>query len=549
MKSLARRLSLPGLLVLCSFVQRAAADPGIPITAAHANGDYQEADNEIDILMLSRRKLKVQVDLQNNYQSPSGPSAAFGFSIGTAQLSGDTATYVDPENPSCRISLKFLPNNKLEASQIGEGACPFSPRTSPNGTYRKAKGVPKFNLDSGERPPKVLPGTLSPTAAADLEALATTAGLDRADAQTLSNIAHLARQGLEPIAARRAELETALKAQRAEFTKHVQAGAAAARKLGTPGKGSPTAASSAQLTATRGEYSQALVLGDALGRQISELRASEDQMAKLVATAANAATEATASSKEAASAAALIKPLETLFAALAKKTKAAADAQMAATAAAKSKQAQADASEAKIAAAATAADAKQALTLAAVGSPTDYPARRIRVTKDDDKLKSQVTDARSALAKIDGAQAPKPARPAPMKQCDLRKVDWKNYSYSSFHEVKDGGWSEETSDGTNSWSVSDPEYFDLDGDGVPEALIAATFAYLGLTASQSPSLIVMARANDCAVFEVGTIQGMGMCDTIYRQGRKLIHEGCGEPHIEYQVVHGELKETKRTPGQ
>ena len=75
MKSLARRLSLPGLLVLCSFVQRAAADPGIPITAAHANGAYQEADNEIDIRMLSRRKLKVQIDLQNNYQSPSGPSA------------------------------------------------------------------------------------------------------------------------------------------------------------------------------------------------------------------------------------------------------------------------------------------------------------------------------------------------------------------------------------------------------------------------------------------------------------------------------------------
>lgn len=203
-------------------------------------------------------------------------------------------------------------------------------------------------------------------------------------------------------------------------------------------------------------------------------------MAKLVVTAASAATEATASSKEAASEVGLTKPLEAQFAALAKKTKAVADAQTAGNAAAKSRQAQADAAEAKTAAAASAADAKQALTLAAVGSPTDYPARKIRVAKDDDKLRAQVTDARTALAKIEGAPSPKPA---PMKQCDLRKVDWKNYSYSSFHELKDGGWSERTSDGTNNWAVLDPEYFDLDGDGVAEALIPATFAHLGLTAS------------------------------------------------------------------
>lgn len=541
------RFSLAASLLLSLFARGSTADEGLPITAAHANGSYRDLDNVINVLMLGNRKLKVQFDLTNNYQTANGPSAATGFSVGTAQLRGSSALYVG-EDSSCRISLKFLANSQLEVSQIGEGACPFSPRTSPNGTYRKAASAPTFNPD-GAPPPKLPPGSLSPTAAADLEALATTVGLDRADALSMSGLAQRARQGLVPVAARRVQLEAALKAQRTEFAKHVQAGAAAGRKLPTPGKAAPTAASGAQLAATRSEYAQALLLGDSLSQQIAELRASEDQMAKLVATVASASSEATASSKEAATIVPSIEKLVHQFDAQAKKTKAPADAQLAVTAAAKSKRAQTEASEAKGAAAAAAGFGKEALTLAALGSPGEYPARRIRVAKDDDKLRAQVADARSALAKIEASQAPKAAKPPPMKQCDLRKVDWMNYPYSGLPKLKDGGWSEPNGDGTNNWSVSAPEYFDLDGDGVAEALVPATFAYLGLTASQSPSLIVISRSSDCAVVEVGSIQGSGMCDSIQREGRKLIHEGCGEPRIEYQLIRGELKETKRTPGQ
>ncbi|MET0793717.1 MAG: hypothetical protein ABW061_19515 [Polyangiaceae bacterium] len=338
-------------------------------------------------------------------------------------------------------------------------------------------------------------------------------------AATAARDTAIARQTqLQALVQQRKQAQTALEAVRRELKQHETSAAGAFKKYQTAEKaGKVGAADLTQLETAHTEYAAALATGATLVKDTAALRALDARLAKLATDASDAAASAKRAASDAATSSAQLKAL----------TKTEADAAQKA--------------------AQTAGTAATQLTAPSKLPSKGYLAFQAKAKHDDDALKQAVAAAHSGLASTKG-----PPKPAPIQQCDLRKVDWKNFSYDGVPALKDGQWSEqvEGDEGrTENFAVGDVDYFDLDGDGSVEAIVAITYASLGMTAHEVPSLHVMSRDKTCVVFEAGSLQGMGMCSELGREGRKLVQAGCGEPRVEYQLVRGELKETKRTPAQ
>lgn len=137
-----------GLLALClvAFVITTQAQKTKVVTAAQANGVYRYRSSEIRILALGHNKLKVQFDLTYEYKSPMGPSANLGSASGEANIEGNVARFTPPDFQACKITLVFLPNNKLKVTQEGaDSDCGFGHNVVATGMYRKIRsGKPKF---------------------------------------------------------------------------------------------------------------------------------------------------------------------------------------------------------------------------------------------------------------------------------------------------------------------------------------------------------------------------------------------------------------------
>ena len=118
------------------------------VTAAQANGTYDYRQNEIKILALGHQKLRIQMDLIYAYKSSMGPMANTGEASGEATIENDTAIFYPSDNQRCKITIKFLPGNKIKVSEENTIDCGFGMNVTSAGTYTKTKaGKPKFDKD------------------------------------------------------------------------------------------------------------------------------------------------------------------------------------------------------------------------------------------------------------------------------------------------------------------------------------------------------------------------------------------------------------------
>ena len=113
------------------------------VTAAQANGVYSSYDNEIRILALGNNKLKVSFD--GVYHTIS-KSVNTGYASGEATIEGNVAVLELREWGPCKITMVFLPRNRLKVTQEGDSPdCGFGHNVRADGTYRKIRGgKPKF---------------------------------------------------------------------------------------------------------------------------------------------------------------------------------------------------------------------------------------------------------------------------------------------------------------------------------------------------------------------------------------------------------------------
>ena len=111
-------------LIFMLFASALSQQPRI-VTANEANGTYRYRSNEIKTLALGHNKLKIQMDLAYEYKSPAGPTANTGEASGEATIENDVAVFYPLDDHKCKITMKFLPGNKLKVSEDNTIDCGF----------------------------------------------------------------------------------------------------------------------------------------------------------------------------------------------------------------------------------------------------------------------------------------------------------------------------------------------------------------------------------------------------------------------------------------
>ena len=147
-------LALTSFVFLCSVVNVSAQDRKA-VGAAEVNGTfrfnfsskYREFSNEIKILALGKGKLKVAFDLVYPHTDASGEMMPnLGQTEGTAEISGDTAVFKNPDDETCKITITFVKPGQINVSQ--ESDCGFGHNVTADGTYKKVSGAkPKFDAN------------------------------------------------------------------------------------------------------------------------------------------------------------------------------------------------------------------------------------------------------------------------------------------------------------------------------------------------------------------------------------------------------------------
>ena len=113
------------------------------VTAAQINGVYKSGRNDFRVLALGHNKLQVQFN--GEWMTRAGyPN--IGEALGEATIDGNVATFIPGDTKNCKITMTFLPPNKMVVQQEGFDAdCGFGHNVMANGTYRRVKaGRPKW---------------------------------------------------------------------------------------------------------------------------------------------------------------------------------------------------------------------------------------------------------------------------------------------------------------------------------------------------------------------------------------------------------------------
>ncbi len=113
------------------------------VTAAQINGVYKSRRNDFRILALGH--IKLQVQFNGEWMTRAGyPN--IGEAIGEATIDGNVATFVPGDTKNCKITMTFLPPNKMVVTQEGSDAeCGFGHNVMATGNYRRVKaGKPKW---------------------------------------------------------------------------------------------------------------------------------------------------------------------------------------------------------------------------------------------------------------------------------------------------------------------------------------------------------------------------------------------------------------------
>src|SRR5437773_2301810 len=113
------------------------------VTAAQINGVYRYDRNDFRVLALGRHKLKVQF---NGEWMTRGGYPNIGEAIGEADIEGNVATFIPGDTTKCKITMTFLPHNKMVVEQEGfDAECGFGHNVMASGTYRRVRaGKPQF---------------------------------------------------------------------------------------------------------------------------------------------------------------------------------------------------------------------------------------------------------------------------------------------------------------------------------------------------------------------------------------------------------------------
>lgn len=355
------------------------------------------------------------------------------------------------------------------------------------------------------------PAPVAPAADASALELVNAASQAKAAAAASAEAAAKAREELAAVGTERKAIQARITQSGKDLKSHAASGTGAAKSYDTAAKAGKAAepAAGAALDKARGELSAAAAAGDEAVKDTKSLRKLEESSAKKLGDVLAAAAAAKASADAAKSVKARLHQKASTDTSAAQKL--AATAQSAATSAA------------------------TAAGISALG----YAAKSAKADGDAQKLLSDLRvleQSLRALKSAPGGTAAPAAKPAPLKQCDLRKVDFNKYFPAT---------SEDTGDGTHEYGVVSVEYADLDGDGSVEALVHAMHSYLGLTASQQWELNVMTRDKDCNVSLAGSYTG-ALCAEMTRAGNVLtLNDGCEGFVAEYRLVQGTMKETKR----
>lgn len=139
-----------GVLLICfGAISDASAQTRKSVSAAEVTGTFREAasGSEFSILALGKGKLRVAFTGNYVYKLADGSDTVnMGEAFGTAEISGDTATFTPDEFEECTITLKFLTRGRLKVTQQGTDAeCGFGRNVSADGMYKKVSNKkPQF---------------------------------------------------------------------------------------------------------------------------------------------------------------------------------------------------------------------------------------------------------------------------------------------------------------------------------------------------------------------------------------------------------------------
>ena len=130
------------VFALCfMFFAPAKAQDRKSVSGAEVTGTFRDASgSEFKILALGKGKLRVSFSGVYVYKMTNGEEMAnTGEAAGTANIVGDTATFMPDETEQCVITLKFLKPGRLKVTQDGTDAdCGFGVNVSAAGSYKKA---------------------------------------------------------------------------------------------------------------------------------------------------------------------------------------------------------------------------------------------------------------------------------------------------------------------------------------------------------------------------------------------------------------------------
>lgn len=142
-----RRKVIKASVVICLLLigppLAVGQSPPRKVTAAQINGVYQYRRNDFRVLALGHNQLKVQF---NGEWMTLGGYPNIGEAIGEATITGNVATFIPGDTTKCKITMTFLPPNKMVVAEEGNDAdCGFGHNVMATGTYRRVKaGKPKF---------------------------------------------------------------------------------------------------------------------------------------------------------------------------------------------------------------------------------------------------------------------------------------------------------------------------------------------------------------------------------------------------------------------
>ena len=310
-------------------------------------------------------------------------------------------------------------------------------------------------------------------------------------------------------------------------------------------------------TTGKAEYAAAATAGRTILEKRAELVKFWEELQRQTAASADLVTKAKAADKDAQTAS------KALGAAAAKAKRAAPKdpespaAKAAAELSSQADQAKATALEAHTSAVAATTDATKIRTVTGLGSPAALKTKVTTAEKADTALRAKLASGKATSMNIDNTLA---AWNPKVRDCDLRKVDWKNMTYPWIPygkapkplKLTNGAYvcdepKQADCPGAPP-NVKEPLYGDITGDGSAAAVVEV---FIGSSDAALYDVLFFGKDADCRLHitgeiptqkNTGTIAGNAYAvDLRYPKPGEKIGTATGVEHQEWRLVKGALK--------